>query len=80
MHPLNAKYASAGTIPPGTDIGHVHLKVSSIDKALEFYWYDEAKAARTGAATATLSASNRITSGSGSCGLATALAAAERSC
>ena len=37
MHPLNAKYASAGTIPPGTDIGHVHLKVSSIDKALEFY-------------------------------------------
>ena len=37
MHPLNAKYASAGTIPPGTVIGHVLLKVSSIDKALEFY-------------------------------------------
>jgi catechol 2,3-dioxygenase len=37
MHPLNEKYPGAGSIPAGTDIGHVHLKVSSIDKALEFY-------------------------------------------
>jgi catechol 2,3-dioxygenase len=37
MHPLNAKHPAAGTIPPGTDIGHVHLKVSSIDRALDFY-------------------------------------------
>lgn len=37
MHPLNAKYPAAGTIPAGTDIGHVHLKVSSIEKALDFY-------------------------------------------
>jgi catechol 2,3-dioxygenase len=37
MHPLNAKYPAAGTIPKGTDIGHVHLKVSSIDRALDFY-------------------------------------------
>ena len=37
MHPLNAKYPGAGTIPAGTDIGHVHFKVSSIDRALEFY-------------------------------------------
>jgi len=37
MHPLNAKYPAAGTIPQGTDIGHVHLKVSSIDRALDFY-------------------------------------------
>lgn len=25
------------TIPPGTRIGHIHLKVSDIDKALSFY-------------------------------------------
>ncbi len=25
------------TVPPGTHIGHVHLKVSDIDKALSFY-------------------------------------------
>jgi catechol 2,3-dioxygenase len=37
VHPLNAKYSAAGTIPKGTDIGHVHLKVSSIEKALDFY-------------------------------------------
>lgn len=37
MHPLNANWKAAGTIPRGTDIGHVHLKVSSIDRALEFY-------------------------------------------
>ena len=37
MHPLNAKYPAAGTISAGTDIGHVHLKVSSIDQALDFY-------------------------------------------
>lgn len=37
MHPANTKWPSAGTIPSGTDIGHVHLKVSSIDRALDFY-------------------------------------------
>lgn len=37
MHPVNSKYPAAGTIAGGTDIGHVHLKVSSIEKALEFY-------------------------------------------
>ncbi len=37
MHPINAKYPAAGTISAGTDIGHVHLKVSSIDQALDFY-------------------------------------------
>ena len=37
MHPANATYPAAGTIPPGTDIGHVHLKVSSIARALDFY-------------------------------------------
>lgn len=37
MHPLNARHAAAGTIPAGTDIGHVHLKVSNIDRALDFY-------------------------------------------
>jgi catechol 2,3-dioxygenase len=37
MHPINARYPAAGTIPAGTDIGHVHLKVSSIDRALDFY-------------------------------------------
>jgi catechol 2,3-dioxygenase len=26
-----------GPIDPGTDIGHVHLKVADIDRALEFY-------------------------------------------
>ena len=25
------------TIPPGTDIGHVHLKVADLDRALQFY-------------------------------------------
>ena len=37
MHPDNSKWKLAGTIPAGTDIGHVHLKVSSIGRALEFY-------------------------------------------
>ena len=37
MHSINAKWPAAGTISPGTDIGHVHLKVSSIDRALDFY-------------------------------------------
>ena len=37
MHPANARWKTAGTIPSGTDIGHVHLKVSSIDRALDFY-------------------------------------------
>jgi catechol 2,3-dioxygenase len=37
MHPLNTRYPAAGTISGGTDIGHVHLKVSSIEKALDFY-------------------------------------------
>ena len=37
MHPKNAAWPAAGTIPAGTDIGHVHLKVSSIDRSLDFY-------------------------------------------
>ena len=37
MHPDNSRYPAAGSIPSGTDIGHVHLKVSSIDRALDFY-------------------------------------------
>jgi catechol 2,3-dioxygenase len=37
MHPANLKWTTAGTIDAGTDIGHVHLKVSSIDRALAFY-------------------------------------------
>ena len=27
----------AGTIDPGADIGHVHLKVSDLERALGFY-------------------------------------------
>lgn len=37
MHPLNARWKAAGSIPDGTDIGHVHLKVSDISRALDFY-------------------------------------------
>jgi catechol 2,3-dioxygenase len=37
MNSLNAKYPAAGTIPKGTDIGHVHLKVSDISRSLDFY-------------------------------------------
>lgn len=37
MHPANAKWQAAGTIDTGTDIGHVHLKVSDIDRSLDFY-------------------------------------------
>lgn len=37
MHPLNARWPVAGTIARETDIGHVHLKVSDIDRALDFY-------------------------------------------
>jgi catechol 2,3-dioxygenase len=37
MNSLNEKWPAAGTISAGTDIGHVHLKVSSIEKALDFY-------------------------------------------
>ena len=37
MHSLNAKWPAAGKVSSGTDIGHVHLKVSSIDHALDFY-------------------------------------------
>lgn len=37
MHPANSRWPGAGTIESGTDIGHVHLKVSSIDRALDFY-------------------------------------------
>jgi catechol 2,3-dioxygenase len=37
MHNANSRWPAAGTIPAGTDIGHVHLKVSSIDRALDFY-------------------------------------------
>jgi catechol 2,3-dioxygenase len=37
MHPGNAAWPAAGTIAAGTDIGHVHLKVSDINRALDFY-------------------------------------------
>ena len=37
MHPGNSRWTAAGTIDAGTDIGHVHLKVSSIARALDFY-------------------------------------------
>jgi catechol 2,3-dioxygenase len=37
MHPANARWKAAGTIPGGTDIGHVHLKVANLDRALDFY-------------------------------------------
>jgi len=37
MHPANTRWKAAGTIAAGTDIGHVHLKVSDINRALDFY-------------------------------------------
>jgi catechol 2,3-dioxygenase len=37
MHNANSRWPAAGTIPAATDIGHVHLKVASIDRALDFY-------------------------------------------
>jgi catechol 2,3-dioxygenase len=37
MHPANTRWKTAGTIPAGTDIGHVHLKVSDINRSLDFY-------------------------------------------
>lgn len=37
MHPANSRWPAAGTIAAGADIGHVHLKVSSIDQSLDFY-------------------------------------------
>jgi catechol 2,3-dioxygenase len=37
MHPLNSRWKTAGTIAGGTDIGHCHLKVSDINRALDFY-------------------------------------------
>jgi catechol 2,3-dioxygenase len=37
MHPANTRWKTAGSIPAGTDIGHVHLKVSDINRALDFY-------------------------------------------
>jgi catechol 2,3-dioxygenase len=37
MHPANAKWKAAGTIDAATDIGHVHLKVSDLERALDFY-------------------------------------------
>jgi catechol 2,3-dioxygenase len=36
-HPDNARWPAAGTIDPGTVIGHVHLKVADLDRALDFY-------------------------------------------
>ena len=37
MHPANSKWKSAGTIDAAVDIGHVHLKVSELERALDFY-------------------------------------------
>jgi len=37
MHPANSTWPAAGTIDAGTDIGHVHLKVSDIGRSLDFY-------------------------------------------
>ncbi len=37
MHPANSKWQAASSIDAGTDIGHVHLKVSSMDRSLDFY-------------------------------------------
>ncbi len=37
MHPVNTKWPTAGTIASGADIGHVHLKVADIHRALDFY-------------------------------------------
>jgi catechol 2,3-dioxygenase len=37
MHPANSKWQRAGTIDPGADIGHAHLKVADLDRALDFY-------------------------------------------
>jgi len=37
MHSANARWKAAGTIDPGVDIGHVHLKVADIDRSLAFY-------------------------------------------
>ncbi len=31
------RWKAAGTIDAGTDIGHVHLKVADLDRALDFY-------------------------------------------
>jgi catechol 2,3-dioxygenase len=36
LHPL-AEHRPARAIPPGTRIGHVHLKVADLERALSFY-------------------------------------------
>jgi catechol 2,3-dioxygenase len=37
MHPANSRWKAAGTIDAAADIGHVHLKVADLDRALDFY-------------------------------------------
>jgi catechol 2,3-dioxygenase len=37
VHPANKRWPAAGSIDPGTDIGHVHLKVADLQRSLEFY-------------------------------------------
>jgi catechol 2,3-dioxygenase len=37
MHNDNKRWKVAGSIDPGVDIGHVHLKVANLDRALDFY-------------------------------------------
>lgn len=37
MHSANSRWKAAGTIDAGVDIGHVHLKVANLDRALDFY-------------------------------------------
>jgi catechol 2,3-dioxygenase len=34
---MSASSGGRGSIPPGVDISHVHLKVSDLDRALEFW-------------------------------------------
>jgi catechol 2,3-dioxygenase len=37
MTAQSSRWKQAGTIEAGVDIGHVHLKVSDLDRALDFY-------------------------------------------
>jgi catechol 2,3-dioxygenase len=37
MNEANRRWPAAGTIDPGVDIGHVHLKVADLARALDFY-------------------------------------------
>lgn len=37
MNSANHRWPAAGAIDPGVDIGHVHLKVADLQRALDFY-------------------------------------------